>query len=176
MLWLTWALPLGLALSGESSARSVRAHAGRDGGSVRAHGNHQVEALIGVQGGELGLKLGFVVRPRVAAQRAPQRLTLRVAAERAPVERIAPGFVPIGPTVELKGDVLHSDVEYRAESFRVRSGHRLVLALETRAPCAPDEACWTTLEARLTESRCVAHGVRSAGQRLQFGSLPLSAP
>lgn len=177
MLWLAWALPLGLALGGESSPHPVRAHAGRNSSAgVRVQGNHHVEALVGAQGGELALKTGIVVRPRVAVQRGPQPVSLRVAAEHVAPERVAPGFVPIGPSVELKGELSRSDVEYRAEAFRVRAGHRLVLAAETRAPCAEHELCWTLWDARYVDSRCVASGVRSAGLRLQFGSVPLSAP
>jgi hypothetical protein len=142
---------------------------------VRVAGDHRAVARVGSRGAELALKDGFSLKPRPSAGRPTLELALEVAELRANAAELAPDFVPIGPTVRLRGGSLRVDAAYRAESFRVRAGHRLVLAVEVRAPCEPSAQCWELWQAAYEDSRCVAVAVETHGLRLQFGSLPLSA-
>jgi hypothetical protein len=142
---------------------------------VRVAGDHRAAARVGRRGAELALKDGFSLKPRPSAGQPPLELALEVAGLRANAAELAPDFVPIGPTVRLRGGSVRVDAAYRAEAFRVRAGHRLVLAVEVRAPCAPSARCWELWEAAYEHSRCVAVAVDTHGLRLQFGSLPLSA-
>jgi hypothetical protein len=172
-------LQLGLGLvwaaSGCDAARSSgQAHA-EQAPFVRVQGQHRADALVGARGAELSLKDGFWVRPRVVAPVAPLTLVLEVAKLRVSAAELAPDFVPIGPSVLLRGGRARVDAAYRAESFRVRAGHRLVLAVEAQAPCQAATGCWELWQAEYMEGRCVASDVGTYGLRLQFGSLPLSA-
>jgi hypothetical protein len=178
-LGLSGALWLCIGLSGDPAVRSVRAHAAQAPQPAELRGEHQLSAMLGPRGAWLTLKDGFSLRARPPqpgrAQAAPVRVALAVAAVRAQAAEIAQSFVPIGPSVRAAGAGLRAELAYRADAFRVRQGHRLVLALETRAPCATGEACWELQEAQYVGNRCLASGVALRGLRLQFGSIPLNA-
>lgn len=119
---------------------------------------------------ELALRCGFELR--LGKVGASGQALLRVAAERARSDEIAAGFVPVGPSVELLGVHGSADVSFTADQFRVRAGHRLVLAIERAEPCANAAACWQLVPARYEQGRCLAHVPEAFGGRLQFGSLP----
>jgi hypothetical protein len=150
-------------------AHDVSARAAQRPVRERLSGEHEVRAAIARAGLELALRRGFEVRLGKAA--APREVVLRVAPERARADEIAAGFVPVGPTVELRGASGRADVSFIADQFRVRAGHRLVLAVERTPPCAAG-TCWLLLPARSEHGRCLARGVEAPGRRLQFGSLP----
>lgn len=136
----------------------------------RLVGEHEVRAPVARKGLELVLRRGFEVRLREPS--SDGETLLRVAPQRARSEEIAAGFVPVGPSVELQGVRGSADVAFSADKFRVRTGHRLVLAVEQAAPCAQGARCWQLVDARYEQGRCVARGVHAGGGRLQFGSLP----
>jgi hypothetical protein len=167
---------LSVALSGDPAVGSVRAHAAQAARPAQLRGAHQVSAEVGASGAQLLLKDGFSLRVRVRAPQAPARVSLAVAEQRAQAAQVAPGFVPIGPTVRALGEHVGAEVAYRAEAFRVREGHRLVLAVETRPACAAGETCWELVAARYAGSQCLANPVALQGLRLQFGSVPINAP
>jgi hypothetical protein len=147
------------------AARAVKQQPARE----RIVGEHEVRAAART-GLELGLRRGFEVR--LSKVVAPGEALLRVAAQRARADEIAGGFVPVGPSVELLGVRGSADVSFIADQFRVRAGHRLVLAVERAEACARSDACWRLVPARYEHGRCLARAVQGLGRRLQFGSLP----
>jgi hypothetical protein len=162
-----------------AALREARAEDARIAG-LRVRGDHSVRASAAAGELELGLKNGFSALLREAPRSsvlnagADGLVALRVAGRRAAAAEIAASFVPIGPTVELTVRSGRADVAFRADHFRVRSGHRLVLAVEQPGCADPTrEAChhWRLAAASYEAGRCLARGVQPAGLRLQFGSL-----
>jgi hypothetical protein len=135
----------------------------------RVSGEHEVRSPFAGSGIQLALKRGFELR--LGKLTGTGEVWLRVARERAHADQIAPGFVPVGPTVEVSPAQGSAEVSFVADHFRVRAGHRLVLAVELAAPCSPG-ACWQLLAARYERGRCLARLAGELGRRMQFGSLP----
>ncbi len=135
----------------------------------RVSGEHEVRAPFARPGLQLVLKRGFELR--LDELTGTGEAWLRVARERARSEQIAAGFVPLGPTVESSAARGRAQASFVADHFRVRAGHRLVLAVERAAPCAPGD-CWQLLPARYEGGRCQARIAGQLGGRMQFGSLP----
>jgi hypothetical protein len=135
----------------------------------RVSGEHEVRSAFARPGLQLALKRGFELR--LGKLTSAGEVRLRVARERARADQIAPGFVPVGPTVEVSPAQGSAEVSFVADHFRVRAGHRLVLAVELAAPCSPG-ACWQLLPARYEGGRCQARLAGEFGRRMQFGSLP----
>jgi hypothetical protein len=174
-----WSLALALSALLESGQPGERAEADAGQASaalptrVRLVGEHEVRASSLEAGLELVLKRGFAVKlPRKLAATVP--VVLRIAKMRSSAHAIAADFVPIGPTVELSAALSGVEVSFAADHFRVRSGHRLVLALEQAETCVGAAACWQSVPAAYEKGRCIARDVRTYGRRLQFGSLPAS--
>jgi len=135
----------------------------------RVAGEHEVRAPLARPGLQLALKRGFELRFGELTNAG--EAWLRVARERARSEQIAAGFVPLGPTVESSPAHGRAEASFVADHFRVRAGHRLVLAVERAAPCTPGD-CWRLLPARYEGGRCQARIAGQLGGRMQFGSLP----
>jgi hypothetical protein len=81
--------------------------------------------------------------------------------------------VPIGPTFELRASGALAEVTFVADHFRVRRGHRLVLAVEVALACAEPSGCrsWQLLPASYRQGRCWAEALDPT-LRMQFGSVP----
>jgi hypothetical protein len=179
-----------LLTSGAHAASLLRVRAdGARSGLLSARGDHAVLVESSTSDAQLWLKSGFSVllRRRVSLAREHQEprsgatgdaagapLVLRVAKQRPLAAEIAASFIPIGPTVELTARAGRADVAFTADHFRVRRGHRLVLAVEQptcmsegRAECVR----WRLKDASYETGRCIARGVQPTGLRLQFGSL-----
>lgn len=144
---------------------------------TRVQGDYRVRAPETQGVTELALKNGFTVRATLAGAPHGERwLELRIADERPQASEIAQDFVPVGPTVQLSLSQGSVDASFPAESFHLRRGYRLVLAVEGRA-CAKSAPCFELYDARLSEGACTATHVPARGSRLQFGQLPaVSAP
>lgn len=143
-----------------------------------AQGNFDATTQVSPKAGGLSLKTGFAVRWGARANRPSGPARLTISRTRAESVHIAPGFVPIGPTAQLVGFAEAVEVSFVAERFRVRAGHRLVLAV-LRQPdfvCMRDGPCggWQLLPARYESMRCVVEGVKATGP-MQFGSVPITA-
>jgi len=137
-------------------------------------GEHEARTQRSASQVQLTLKRGFAVtlRPLPPAQQVGPAL-LHVAELRAAAEQIAPSFVPVGPTVELVSQATRVEASFVAGGFRVRAGHRLVLAAQRPEACVASTACltWTLFDARYAQGRCRAE-LQAPVQRLQFGSVP----
>lgn len=172
----SWTLALALGVLLGHRQRHQRAQADDGGGAStrstheRLVGEHEVRAGAARPGLVLALRRGIELK--LTKNVLGGELLLRVAKERARSEQIGAGFVPVGPTVELLGATGDADVSFVADQFRVRAGHVLKLAVESRGACAEPGACWQLRAAAYENGRCLARGVPLAGGRMQFGSLP----
>lgn len=142
-----------------------------------ASGQHEARTATAGSQATLSLKSGFSVLLRpidVAGDVRPA--LLRVAEPRAPSGQIAAGFVPVGPTVALSVPSARVEASFVADGFRVRAGHRLVLAVERERPCQGTARClaWQLVEGSYRDGRCTALLVAPLS-RMQFGSLPVEA-
>jgi hypothetical protein len=176
-------LAFALVFAPIDAARSVRAQDG-----LPTHqGSHQVSASIGHDGAVLSLKNGIsLLLPPGLPIGSSRNVTLRVAKQRAKADDVATGFVPIGPTIEFDSAVATNgtpiQATFKAEGFRPRSGHRLVVAMELAGFCDPAKklpklpgglcAAWSLFDARYEGGACRADLKELGGRRLQFGSVP----
>jgi hypothetical protein len=150
-------------------------------------GSHEVSASIGHAGAMLSLKnnISLFLPPGLPIGTS-RNVTLRVAKQRVRAADVAAGFVPIGPTIEFNSPVATNgtpvQVTFKAESFRPRAGHRLVMAMEMAGFCDPAKtlpklpgglcAAWSLFDARYEAGACRADLRELGGHRLQFGSVP----
>lgn len=163
LLALAVASSLGNGPRGDFARAHHEPQRARQGEPARIAGEHAVRAGLARPGLTLVLKRGFELR--FSALTSAGEAWLRVARERARSERIAVGFVPLGPTVESSAAHGRAEASFVADHFRVRAGHRLVLAVERAST-------WQLLPARYEGGRCQARIVGELGGRMQFGSLP----
>lgn len=154
-------------------------------------GSHEVSASISHAGGILTLKNGIsLFLPPGLPIGSSRNVTLRVAKQRARAEDVASGFVPIGPTIEFNSAVATNgtavQATFKAEGFRPRAGHRVVIAMEQAGFCDPQKnlpkvagglcATWVLFDARYEAGACRADLRELGGYRLQFGSVPTASP
>jgi hypothetical protein len=139
---------------------------------TRVQGDYRVRAPQTGGAVELALKNGFTVRTS-GELHGERWLELSVAAQRARAADIADDFLPVGPTVQWSLAQGVFDASFPAESFHLRRGYRLVLAVEAH-DCAQSEpgSCFDVQDATFAEGRCMAAAVPAKGRRLQFGQLP----
>lgn len=145
--------------------------------ALRASGEHEVQTHVAAPQIELSLNSGFSVRLSPVSKTARlSSASLGVAAPPVNAQAIHPAFVPIGPTVALRTSEARVEAGYVAEAFRVRTGHRLVLAVEQATPCQPTASCagWQVRPASYSGGRCHAELIAST-VRLQFGSVPVAS-